>query len=404
MEWVKTTAKTVPQAIEMALDNLGVDESEAEIVVIEEPRTGLFGRTKGAARVEARIKPVTVRPKADRRNRRGDRKSKRGNSRGRSNDRGGRNKNGNRGDGNNNKGDGNRSGNGQNNRGRNGGNKSQDNNRSGGQGNQQGQGRGGQGGRSRTRSNNRADGNAGDERANVNADTGSGDSDSGESGSSGKRRRGGRGKGGGQGTAAAAATAGAAASGAATSRNNQKSGDKPRNLSKPPKEETPVEHVDDEVVEAHLMSFLGGLATAFGVEDSVSVEQPEPGVMEVMVAGQHGLMVGPKGRTLDAIQELARVSSQRSAPSAVRIRVDVGGYRQQRSEAIAGFARKAADKAVDNGVEVKLDPMPAADRKSVHDALTEDDRVETRSIGNEPRRRVLIVPLESGTGSDSEEE
>jgi len=165
-----------------------------------------------------------------------------------------------------------------------------------------------------------------------------------------------------------------------------------------------VEHVADEVVADHLKEFLGGLTGAFGLDGNVLIENPEPEVMVASVDGQHGLMVGPKGRTLDAIQELARVSTQRTAPSSLRIRVDVGGYRAQRAEAISSFATKAADRAVDNGSEVKLDPMPASDRKVVHDALTDDDRVETRSIGAEPRRRVLIVPLETGSADGSEEE
>ena len=92
MEWVTTTAKTLPEAIDLALDNLGVDESEAEIVVLEEPSKGLFGRVRGTARVEARVKPKAIRPKTERgRNRRGrgDAKSRgeRG-RRGRANERG----------------------------------------------------------------------------------------------------------------------------------------------------------------------------------------------------------------------------------------------------------------------------------------------------------------------------
>ena len=106
----------------------------------------------------------------------------------------------------------------------------------------------------------------------------------------------------------------------------------------------------------------------------------------------------------DAIQELARVSSQRAAPSSIRIRVDVGGYRTQRAAALAHFARKAADKAIDNAAEVSLEPMSPADRKSVHDALSEDDRVETRSVGTEPRRRIIVIPTVDASAAESEEE
>ncbi len=435
MEWVKTTAKTVPQAIEQALDTLGVDESEAEIVIIEEPRKGLFGRMKGTARVEARIKPVSVRPKADRRNRRGDRKGGRGkgNGRGRSDKRGDRNRGG--------------SSKSSNRNGNSGGKNTSDKNTAGkntGDRNESGKRDSNRGDQSQTRSkSNRSRGGKNDQsndKTKVDAQSGSGSGrDSAENnggrsndrqargeqgqGSSGRRRNR---RGGGEGDSQTsvvdgadestvkrsragktAAVAGTAAVGAGAAKRSNKSQRKNPNRSdadSKPTEEKPVEHVADEVVADHLKNFLGGLTTAFGLEGAVAIENPEPEIMVATVDGQHGLMVGPKGRTLDAIQELARVSAQRSAPSAIRIRVDVGGYRKQRTEAIASFAVKAADKAVDNGVEVKLDPMPASDRKAVHDALTEDARVETRSIGAEPRRRVLIVPVAGGDASDDQAE
>src|SRR5690606_24826523 len=71
MEWVETTGKTVEEAKDAALDQLGVDDSDAEFEIVEEPRTGLFGRTRGEARVRARVKPTQPRPKVERRERRG---------------------------------------------------------------------------------------------------------------------------------------------------------------------------------------------------------------------------------------------------------------------------------------------------------------------------------------------
>ena len=67
MEWVETTAKTIEAAREIALDRLGVHADEAEIEIVEEPKSGLFGLMRGEARVRARIKPTQVRPKPDRR-------------------------------------------------------------------------------------------------------------------------------------------------------------------------------------------------------------------------------------------------------------------------------------------------------------------------------------------------
>jgi len=64
VEWVETTGKTVEEAKEAALDRLGVDEQDAEFEVIEEPRSGLFGRTRGVGRVRARVlpRPTSISP------------------------------------------------------------------------------------------------------------------------------------------------------------------------------------------------------------------------------------------------------------------------------------------------------------------------------------------------------
>src|SRR5881275_97573 len=85
MEWVETTGRTVEEAKEAALDQLGVDEQDAEFDVLEEPKSGLFGRLRGEARVRARVRPTVPRPKDDRRDRR--RRNERSGSRG-----GGRNR------------------------------------------------------------------------------------------------------------------------------------------------------------------------------------------------------------------------------------------------------------------------------------------------------------------------
>jgi spoIIIJ-associated protein len=70
MEWVEVTGRTIEEAKDAALDQLGVDESEAEFEIVEEPRSGLFGRLRAEARVRARVLPTAPRPKIDRRERR----------------------------------------------------------------------------------------------------------------------------------------------------------------------------------------------------------------------------------------------------------------------------------------------------------------------------------------------
>src|SRR5205085_9781573 len=74
MEWVEVTGRTIEEAKEAALDQLGVDEEEAEFEILEEPKAGLFGRLRSEARVRARVMPTAPRPKVERRDRRRPRK------------------------------------------------------------------------------------------------------------------------------------------------------------------------------------------------------------------------------------------------------------------------------------------------------------------------------------------
>src|SRR5581483_5904067 len=76
MEWVETTGRTVEEAKDAALDQLGVDESDAEFVIVSEPKPGLFGRMRGEARVRARVTPTSPRPKRGRNRRQENRRGR----------------------------------------------------------------------------------------------------------------------------------------------------------------------------------------------------------------------------------------------------------------------------------------------------------------------------------------
>jgi spoIIIJ-associated protein len=106
-----------------------------------------------------------------------------------------------------------------------------------------------------------------------------------------------------------------------------------------------------------------------------------------------GVLVGPKGATLRALEELVRAVVQHVAGGhSARVHVDVSGYRERRRAALAAFAEKIAIEVRDTGVERALEPMTPPDRKVVHDAVGEIDGVVTGSEGEEPRRRVVIRP------------
>jgi spoIIIJ-associated protein len=282
MEWVEITGRTVEEAKDAALDQLGVDTVDAEFEILEEPSRGLFGKTKGQARVRARIAPTQPRPKVERRDRR-KKSSGTGGSR----------------------------------------NKAQ-----------------------------RPDEPATDAAPAAPA-------------SNGKRP------------------------------NRRSSGPKAEPTEK--ENTTVTETVDVDLAEHSriVTEFLDGLVDSFDLEGRVEAVSIDEETTEVRVEGRDlGILVGPKGNTLAAIQELSRTVIHRkvSGTAAGRVRLDVAGYRQRRREALEQFTRGVAEEVRSSGVQKALEPMGSADRKVVHDAVNEIEGVSTISEGDEPRRRVVLIP------------
>jgi spoIIIJ-associated protein len=139
--------------------------------------------------------------------------------------------------------------------------------------------------------------------------------------------------------------------------------------------------------------FTRGLIDAFALGARVSCEIVDDGILIEVTGENLGLLVGQKGATLAAIEELVRTVVQRQTDGhGVRINVDVAGYRAKRREALAEFTRGVAGKVLETGRAQALEPMSAADRKVVHDTAAEIDGVGTESEGEEPRRRVVLIP------------
>ena len=291
MEWVETTAKTVAEAQDLALDQLGVAADEAEFEVLEEPKSGLFGRVRGEARVRARVKPTAVRPKQERR------------QRGRNQKRDGAKKSG---------------------------------------------------GRSKTSTDQAApESSDGDEEPAAESDQ--------------------------------------PAKSAKSSRPKQSRQNKESNRME---QDRPQSDVTPQEVGDAAVAFMSQLAAAFGVEDAETELTVDGTDLDVRVTGSElGLMVGPGGRTLTAIQDLVRVSAQRRlGDHETRLRIDVGGYREKRREALEQFAAKVAAQVIETGTAKALEPMSSSDRKAVHDAIIEIDGVTSHSEGDDPGRRVVITP------------
>lgn len=141
--------------------------------------------------------------------------------------------------------------------------------------------------------------------------------------------------------------------------------------------------------------FMRGLVAAFGVAAEVSVTIDDDVVLVDVEGNDLGLLVGPKGATLRAIEDLVRTVVQRRTDGhGARIHVDVAGYQAKRRAALERFARELAERVAADRQELALEPMPAADRKVVHDTVATIDGVTTTSEGEEPRRRVVLLPAD----------
>jgi spoIIIJ-associated protein len=329
VEWVETTGRSIDEAKDLALDQLGVDEQEAEFEILEEPTKGLFGRTRGEARVRARIQPKAPPPKVERRERRRTTAKKSG-------------------------------------------------------------------------SRQAAGATTPKDEASPAPATGAADAPA-------PTRTRGRGRA----ASAAPDEAGAPAEPAAVEPTDDRATDPapstggrgrpsksaggPGRASSPAPERSAMSTTDVTVHEQAdiIRTFLEGLVQAFGVEGTLEQEQIDDDTIEVKVVGDDlGLLIGPKGNTLVAVQELARTVVQRQASGTHhgRVRIDVGGYRQRRREALERFTTQVAEQVKESGLQKALEPMVASDRKVVHDTVNGIDGVRTLSEGEEPRRRVVIAP------------
>jgi len=298
MEWVETTAKTVAEAKDLALDRLGVDEVDAEFEVLEEPRPGLFGRLRGEARVRARVRPAVPRAKVERRR-----------------------------------------------------------------------------GRKPTSA------------AAATSPTLTSTSTS-------------------TSTAAEVSSLSPAPSvdndgGRAAKRQGPKRSSQKRQEATPVSEnqhsERGTSNDDGSLVDegTAATSFLTGLVEALNIPATVSVVTVEDGELEARVeGGDLGLLIGPRGQTLQALQDLTRlaVQQQRGGVRGGWLRVDVSGYRAKRKDALERFTTQVVQQVLESGTPRSLEPMGAADRKIVHDMAGTVGGVVTSSEGEEPNRRVVISP------------
>ena len=150
------------------------------------------------------------------------------------------------------------------------------------------------------------------------------------------------------------------------------------------------EPVDDDVAAA-IVKFQTGLFGHMGVEARPVVTR-EGDTYQVVLEGENmGALIGHRGETLDAIQQLTGYAVNRGRSHRVRIHVDAEGYRARREESLNRLARKTAGKVVKYRRNITLEAMNAYERHVIHTALQDYPGVSTFSTGTEPNRRTVVA-------------
>ncbi len=139
--------------------------------------------------------------------------------------------------------------------------------------------------------------------------------------------------------------------------------------------------------------FANELVHKMGLGDAVATVKNSGTSVDVDVAGSRmGLLIGKRGDTLDAVQYLTSLYVNKEKNSYIKVNVDTEGYRSKREETLVNLAKGLERRVIRDGKSVMLEPMSPNERRIIHAALQNSDKVKTYSVGEEPNRKVVVAP------------
>lgn len=140
-------------------------------------------------------------------------------------------------------------------------------------------------------------------------------------------------------------------------------------------------------------AILERVVEALDLDADVDVHEDSREITGTVDGEDVGRLIGRRGQTIDAVQLICYRAAQRGATDRKRVSVDAAGYRQRRREQVEHQADRAAERSLETGREIELEPMTPTERKVVHDHLKDRPGIETFSEGEEPDRCVIVAPL-----------
>ena len=140
-------------------------------------------------------------------------------------------------------------------------------------------------------------------------------------------------------------------------------------------------------------AILERVVDALEVDAEVEVDEDAEQIVGRVDGEDVGLLIGRRGQTIDAVQLLCYRAAFRGLQERKRVVVDAAGYRERRRLAIERQADRAAERALQTGKEIELEPMSPTERRVVHQHLKDRAGLETFSEGDDPERCVIVAPL-----------
>jgi spoIIIJ-associated protein len=160
-------------------------------------------------------------------------------------------------------------------------------------------------------------------------------------------------------------------------------------------ENLPAEEIkpafDKAAVIAAAKNFLSDVFAVMNIEVEIKVTEKDSEVILSLVGKNLGSLIGKHGQTLDALQYLTNLTSNvHDSEEKVYFVLDVENYRQRRATALTKLAKSVADRVIRTRQDVKLEPMSRSERKVIHTALQNNQKVETHSAGEDPYRYIIV--------------
>lgn len=139
--------------------------------------------------------------------------------------------------------------------------------------------------------------------------------------------------------------------------------------------------------------FLIDVSEKMGVPVEIEIEREGKHVTYVLSGDKIALLIGKRGQTLNSLQYLTQLVINRHSEQYLNVMLDAENYRKRRNETLINLAERLAEKALRTGHKVVLEPMPSYERKVIHTALMNKERIKTFSDGVEPNRHIVIAPM-----------